>query len=152
MAFNLLTFIADNGTALLTGINNIAHSWITTKKDKQINENDAKELEFQIQQFISDSNQKAIEAAQVAQAAENQNITSRWQSDMTSDSWLSKNVRPLVLISLLSFTFLLILIDSFHFRFAVSDQWISVIKDLLLTTFIAYFGSRGIEKVTSIKK
>lgn len=152
MAFDIGSFLTQSATNLVKGISDIAHSWINTNKDKQLDEQAAKDLEFKIQQYITENNERMIQEANQAQAAEDTNVTSRWQSDMSSDSWLSKNVRPMALISLLLFTFILILADSFHFRFQVSQQWITVIQDLLMTTFIAYFSSRGIEKITSINK
>ena len=77
---------------------------------------------------------------------EMQEVSKRWSSDMSSDSWLSKNVRPMMLIFLTISTWLLILMDSLNIDFGVSVEWIDLLKSLLLTTYVAYFGSRGIEK------
>ena len=81
---------------------------------------------------------------------EMQEVSKRWSSDMTSDSWLSKNVRPMMLIFLTISTWLLILMDSLNIDFGVSIEWIDLLKSLLITTYIAYFGSRGIEKYKHI--
>ena len=75
-----------------------------------------------------------------------QEISKRWSSDMSSDSWLSKNVRPIMLIFLTISTWLLILMDSLAIDFGVATEWIDLLKSLLITTYVAYFGSRGIEK------
>lgn len=84
--------------------------------------------------------------------AEMQNVSQRWNSDMKSDSWLSKNTRPLTLIYLTLASTLLIILDSFHTRFDVDTAWVELLKTLLITVYVAYFGSRGAEKITKIKK
>ena len=77
-------------------------------------------------------------------------VSSRWESDMKSDSWLSKNVRPLSLTFLTITTVVLIYIDSFNISVNVPSEWIDLLKSLLLGIYIAYFGSRGMEKYRSI--
>ena len=84
--------------------------------------------------------------------AEMQNVSQRWSSDMKSDSWLSKNTRPLTLIYLTLASTLLIILDSFHTVFDVDTAWVELLKTLLITVYVAYFGSRGAEKITKIKK
>ena len=84
--------------------------------------------------------------------AEMQNVSNRWNSDMKSDSWLSKNTRPLTLIYLTFVSTLLIVVDSFHMMFDVDSAWVELLKTLLITVYVAYFGSRGAEKITKIKK
>lgn len=73
-------------------------------------------------------------------------ITERWEADMNSDSWLSKNIRPLVLGYLVFITSLLIVLDSAN-TLAVAESWIDLIKYILGTVILAYFGSRGGEKI-----
>ena len=75
------------------------------------------------------------------------NITSRWKADMNSDSWLSKNVRPLVLIFLVVCTMLLIFIDAGAIKFDVKDSYIDLLQLVLITVIGAYFGGRSLEKV-----
>ena len=79
-------------------------------------------------------------------------VSKRWSSDMSSDSWLSKNVRPMMLIFLTISTWLLILMDSLAIDFGVATEWIDLLKSLLLTVFISYYGSRGIEKYKYISQ
>ena len=79
-------------------------------------------------------------------------VSSRWDSDMKSDSFLSKNVRPMSLIFLTVTTVVLIYIDAFDSSVAVPSEWIDLLKSLLLGIYIAYFGSRGMEKYRSIGK
>ena len=83
---------------------------------------------------------------------EMQNVSTRWNSDMKSDSWLSKNTRPLTLIYLTLASTLLIVLDSFHTRFDVDSAWVELLKTLLITVYVAYFGSRGAEKIQKIRK
>lgn len=85
-------------------------------------------------------------------AKEYEEISKRWQSDMSSDSWLSKNVRPLTLIYLLVVMTVLVIGDSVENTFKVDNVWVDLIKSLLITVVFAYFGSRGVEKYTKIKK
>ena len=81
-----------------------------------------------------------------------QEVSARWASDMQSDSWLSKNTRPLTLIFLTISMVLLIFIDSFDIDFSVDSGWVDLLKSLLITVYVAYFGSRGAEKFKSISK
>jgi len=75
------------------------------------------------------------------------NITSRWEADLKSDSWLSKNVRPLVLIFLIVCTMLLIFIDAGTIKFIVEPKWTDLLQLVLITVIGAYFGGRSLEKV-----
>ena len=83
---------------------------------------------------------------------EMKDVSARWQADMKSDSWLSKNTRPLTLIYLTLASTILIIIDSFHTLFDVDVAWVELLKTLLITVYVAYFGSRGAEKITNINK
>lgn len=83
---------------------------------------------------------------------EMQEVTKRWDSDMKSDSWLSKNTRPLTLVYLTIITSLYIVLDSLDIAFDIDESWVELLKTLLVTIYVAYFGSRGFEKYTTIKK
>jgi len=74
-------------------------------------------------------------------------VTARWQSDMSSDSWLSKSIRPLVLAWLVVCTTLLIFIDAGVIMFKVEDKWVDLLQLVLITVIGAYFGGRSIEKI-----
>ena len=74
------------------------------------------------------------------------NVTDRWKSDMNSDSWLSKNVRPLVLIFLVVSTVLMIFIDAGSISFSVEEKWTDLLQITLITVIGAYFGGRSLEK------
>ena len=75
------------------------------------------------------------------------NITSLWEADLKSDSWLSKNVRPMVLIFLIVCTMLLIFIDAGALKFEVKSSWVDLLQLVLITVIGAYFGGRSFEKV-----
>lgn len=97
---------------------------------------------------ISAENAKrALELAHF-DAMEQQEITKRWQSDMMSDSWASKNIRPYTLGFLTAFTAILSVLDSAVSGFTVRNEWIDILSYLLSIVFVAYFGSRGLEKIT----
>ena len=74
------------------------------------------------------------------------NITDRWSADMNSDSWLSKNVRPMVLIFLVVSTVLMIFIDAGAIQFNVEEKWTDLLQLVLITVIGAYFGGRSLEK------
>tara|TARA_R110002020_G_scaffold161637_1_gene346919 strand:+ start:416 stop:802 length:387 start_codon:yes stop_codon:yes gene_type:complete len=74
-------------------------------------------------------------------------VTERWKLDMNSDSWLSKNIRPLVLVFLVVTTVLLIFIDAGVINFKVEDKWTDLLQLVLITVIGAYFGGRSLEKV-----
>jgi len=74
-------------------------------------------------------------------------VTERWKMDMQSDSWLSKNIRPLVLVFLVVATVLLIFIDAGTINFKVQDKWTDLLQLVLITVIGAYFGGRSLEKV-----
>ena len=74
-------------------------------------------------------------------------ITERWKMDMNSDSWLSKNIRPLVLVFLVVSTVLMIFIDAGAISFNVEDKWTDLLQLVLITVIGAYFGGRSLEKV-----
>ena len=74
------------------------------------------------------------------------NVTNRWTADMNSDSWLSKNVRPMTLIFLVVSTVLMIFIDAGTIQFTVEEKWTDLLQLVLITVIGAYFGGRSLEK------
>ena len=74
-------------------------------------------------------------------------VTERWKTDMNSDSWLSKNIRPLVLVFLVVSTVLLVFIDAGFINFDVKDSYVDLLQLVLITVIGAYFGKRSLEKV-----
>ena len=107
--------------------------------------------------ITSDNKIKAVDKQQAMKLieqdiAEMKEVSIRWKSDMKSDSWLSKNTRPLALVFLTATAVLMMAVDSFHLQFDVDESWINLLKTLLVTVYVAYFGSRGAEKITKINK
>tara|TARA_R110001592_G_scaffold255249_1_gene518766 strand:- start:7138 stop:7533 length:396 start_codon:yes stop_codon:yes gene_type:complete len=126
---SILTKLFTGGAAdLVKGIGGVVDNLHTSKEEKLAAEQKVKEL-------ISDYETK-MEA----------NITDRWKSDMNSDSWLSKNVRPLVLIFLVVCTVLMIFIDAGSINFVVEPKWTDLLQLVLITVIGAYFGGRSFEK------
>ena len=98
----------------------------------------------------AEDKEKAIKLLEI-DMIEMQEVSKRWDSDMKSDSWLSKNTRPMSLIFLTISMVLLILLDSFDWSFTVSTGWVDLLQTLLVTVYVAYYGSRGAEKFQTIK-
>lgn len=80
-----------------------------------------------------------------------QEVSKRWVADMQSDSYLAKNIRPLVLAFLVVSTVVMVFIDSGTIDFEVKDTWVDLLQIVLITVIGAYFGSRGLEKVKNGK-
>ena len=127
---SILTKIFSGGaTELVKGVGGIIDNLHTSKEEKLA-------AELKIKQLISDY-----------EVEMEKNITSRWEADLKSDSWLSKNVRPMVLIFLIVCTMLLIFIDAGALEFEVKSSWVDLLQLVLITVIGAYFGGRSLEKV-----
>ncbi len=120
--------LAGNITGL-DGLNKLSDA---ISKDKQLTEVDKQLLLAELQQDV----------------IEMQEVTKRWQYDMASDSWLSKNVRPLSLAFLTLTLFIYIILDSSINGFIIDKAWIDLLSSLLLLVYGGYFGMRSVEKVT----
>ena len=127
---NVLSKIFSSGaTELVKGVGGVLDNLITSKDEKL-------EAERKVKELIANY-----------EVEMEKNITSRWQADLKSDSWLSKNVRPLVLIFLIVCTMLLIFIDAGAINFNVKDSYVDLLQLVLITVIAAYFGGRSLEKV-----
>ena len=127
---SILNKIFSGGDAdLVKGIGGVVDNLHTSKEEKL-------EAERKIKELIANYE---IEMEK--------NITSRWEADLKSDSWLSKNVRPMVLIFLIVCTMLLIFIDAGAIKFNVKDSYVDLLQLVLITVIGAYFGGRSLEKV-----
>jgi hypothetical protein len=81
------------------------------------------------------------------------NVTERWKSDMMSDSWLSKNIRPMILMYLmLSFTIFVVTDSIENVAFNINESYIDVFSVLMTTAFTAYFAGRSYEKIRLNKR
>ena len=87
--------------------------------------------------------QLLVSAEQQAQ----QEVSARWESDMKSDAWLPKNIRPVTLIFLTVCFVILSVFDGNIGEFSISDSYVPVYQTLLMTVYAAYFAGRSIEKV-----
>lgn len=116
------------GVSVANKIGNLVDKFVQTKEEKA-------EFEKQMDEIWIN-----------AEADMQKNVTERWKVDMNSDSWLSKNVRPLVLIFLVVSTVLMVFIDAGVIEFEVKANWIDLLQLVLITVIGAYFGGRSIEK------
>ena len=127
---SILSNIIKGGAGeLIKSVGGVIDSLHTSKEEKLAAELKIKELIAQYEMEVE------------------KNVTARWQADMNSDSWLSKNVRPLVLIFLVVCTMLLIFIDAGAIKFNVKDSYVDLLQLVLITVIGAYFGGRSLEKV-----
>ena len=127
---SILTKIFSSGaTELIKGVGGVIDSLHTSGEEKLAAEQKIKEL---------------VSSYEIEME---KNITERWKMDMQSDSWLSKNIRPLVLVFLVVATVLLIFIDAGAISFTVQDKWTDLLQLVLITVIGAYFGGRSLEKV-----
>ena len=127
---SILTKIFSSGaTELVKGIGGVLDNLTTTKGEK---------LEAQ---------RKMEELIQSYEAEMQKQVTERWKVDMASDSWLAKNIRPLVMIFLVISTVLLIFVDAGVIAFDVKASWVDLLQLVLITVIGAYFGGRSLEKI-----
>lgn len=82
-----------------------------------------------------------------AEADMQKNVTERWKADLQHGNWLTKSVRPLVLVFLVVSTVVMVFIDSGFIAFDVEEKWTDLLQLTLITVIGAYFGGRSIEKV-----
>ena len=120
--------LSGGAAELVKGVGGVIDNLHTSKEEKL-------EAERKVKELVS-SYQTTLE----------KEISSRWNADMKSDSWLSKNVRPLVLIFLVISTVLLIFIDAGIINFVVEAKWTDLLQLVLITVIGAYFGGRSLEK------
>ena len=119
---------SGGATELVKGVGGVIDELHTSKEEKL-------EAERKVKELVS-SYQSTLE----------KEISSRWNADMNSDSWLSKNVRPLVLVFLVISTVLMIFIDAGVISFNVEAKWTDLLQLVLITVIGAYFGGRSLEK------
>ena len=122
------TIFSGGAKDLVEGVGGVIDNLYTSKEEKL-------EAERKVKELVS-SYQTTLE----------KEISSRWNADMKSDSWLSKNVRPLVLVFLVVATVLMIFIDAGTINFVVEAKWTDLLQLVLITVIGAYFGGRSLEK------
>ena len=107
----------------------VADKFIQTKEEKA--------------KFEKEMTQIFIEAEKEMQ----KNVTERWKADLEHGNWLTRSVRPLVLVFLIISTVLMVFIDSGSIAFEVEDKWTDLLQIVLITVIGAYFGGRSVEKL-----
>jgi len=127
---NILSKIFSSGaTELVKGVGEVVDNLHTSQEEKLA-------AELKIRELISNY-----------EVEMEKTITDRWNADMQSDSWLSKNIRPMTLAFLVISTVLMIFIDAGTIKFTVEDKWTDLLQIVLITVIGAYFGGRSLEKV-----
>jgi hypothetical protein len=82
-----------------------------------------------------------------AEAQAQEQVTRRWEADMKSDNWLSKNIRPLICIFLTAMFVIISIFDGNAGGFEIAPSYIPIYQTLLITVYGAYFAGRSIEKI-----
>lgn len=94
---------------------------------------------------------KTPEEKEAARAAIENEISNRWNSDMGSDSWLSKNVRPLTLATVIIFLVLMTFFEGFGVS-SISERWIGLWEMVSITVIGGYFAVRSVDKRGRLRK
>ena len=125
----LSNIFSSGATELVKGVGDVIDNLHTSKEEKLA-------AELKVKELISNY-----------EVEMEKTITDRWKADMNSDSWLSKNIRPMTLAFLVISTVLMIFIDAGTIKFIVEDKWTDLLQIVLITVIGAYFGGRSLEKV-----
>ena len=130
----LAKIFGEAGGSVVDKLAGVADKFIRTKDEKA--------------EFEKEMTQILIEA----ESAMQKNVTERWKADLEHGNWLTRSVRPLVLIFLIVATVLMVFIDSGSITFNVEEKWTDLLQLVLMTTIGAYFGGRSVEKYNKMKK
>ena len=125
----LAKLFGNAGGGILEKLSGVADKFIQTKEEKD--------------QFQKEMTEIMIKA----EAEMQKNVTERWQADLEHGNWLTRSVRPLVLVFLIVATVLMIFIDSGSIGFEVEEKWTDLLQLVLITVIGAYFGGRSVEKL-----
>tara|TARA_B110000003_G_scaffold248156_1_gene259669 strand:- start:159 stop:563 length:405 start_codon:yes stop_codon:yes gene_type:complete len=130
----LAKLFGDAAGGIVSKLAGVADKFIQTKEEKDA--------------FQKEMTQILIQA----EAEMQKNVTERWKADLEHGNWLTRSVRPLVLIFLIVATVLMVFIDSGSLVFNVEQKWTDLLQLVLMTTIGAYFGGRSVEKYRNNKK
>ena len=130
----LAKIFGNAGGSVLDKLSGVADRFITTGDEKRAFQKDMEQI------FLD------------AEAAMQKNVTERWKADLEHGNWLTRSVRPLVLVFLIISTVVMVFVDSGSIVFNVEDKWTDLLQLVLMTTIGAYFGGRSVEKFNQIKK
>ena len=134
MSAILAKIFGKAGGGILKSLSSVADKFITTGDENRA--------------FQKDMGQIFLDA----EAAMQQNVTERWKADLEHGNFLTRSVRPLVLIFLILSTVIMVFVDSGSINFNVEQKWTDLLQLVLMTTIGAYFGGRSAEKFNQIKK
>ena len=129
----LAKLFGNAGGGIVDKISGVVDRFVRTKDEKA-------EFEKQMTEILIE-----------AEAAMQKNVTERWKADLEHGNWLTRSVRPLVLIFLIVATVLMVFIDSGSIHFTVEEKWTDLLQLVLMTTIGAYFGGRSAEKFNQVK-
>ena len=130
----LAKLFGNAGGGIVDKISGVVDRFVRTKDEKA-------EFEKQMTEILIE-----------AEAAMQKNVTERWKADLEHGNWLTRSVRPLVLVFLIVSTVLMVFIDSGSLQFEVEEKWTELLQLVLMTTIGAYFGGRSVEKYNKMKK
>ena len=134
MSAILAKLFGKAGGGIIKSLSGVADRFITTGDEKRAFQKDMEQI------FLD------------AEAAMQQNVTERWKADLEHGNFLTRSVRPLVLIFLILSTVIMVFVDSGSINFNVEQKWTDLLQLVLMTTIGAYFGGRSVEKFNQIKK
>ena len=134
MSTILAKIFGKAGGSVVDKLAGVADRFITTGDEKRAFQKDMEQI------FLD------------AEAAMQKNVTDRWKADLEHGNFLTRSVRPLVLIFLILSTVIMVFVDSGSIDFNVEQKWTDLLQLVLMTTIGAYFGGRSVEKFNQIKK
>ena len=134
MSTILAKIFGKAGGSVVDKLAGVADRFITTGDEKRAFQKDMEQI------FLD------------AEAAMQKNVTDRWKADLEHGNWLTRSVRPLVLVFLILSTVIMVFVDSGSINFNVEQKWTDLLQLVLMTTIGAYFGGRSVEKFNQIKK
>ena len=121
------------GGSIVEKLSNVANKFITTGDEKRAFQKEMEKI------FLD------------AEAAMQKNVTERWKADLEHGNWLTRSVRPLVLVFLIISTVIMVYVDSGSTTFNVDSKWVDLLQLVLITVIGAYFGGRSFEKFNKNK-
>lgn len=119
--------------------------------DRVLPDPDKKEAaKLELAKLAMSSDMAKLQAEIEAYKAEQEAVSDRWKADMASDSWLSKNIRPMTMVFILSAYLLLAIGDGAEW-FDVADNFVELLGQWGMLVMSAYFGGRTLEKIIDMK-
>jgi hypothetical protein len=161
----LLGTLAENGLGLLaSAIQAKGKQVVEDKLGVKISDNPTPDEVAKLRQLQYDHEERLLElgvekarleqeelkALLAAAANEENNVSDRWKADMASDSWLSKNIRPMTLVYILSAYLLFAALSAAGIN--VNESYVSLLGQWGMLVMTAYFGGRTVEKVMEMRK